>query len=241
MSRARTAVGDKLWTYRTNIVRSWTDIRSCEKLNSTGVDSRIINEKVNVAPNVRLGTYFEERCADLLNSARYGFKLTRVGGANDKGIDLTGSWTVPQEFDNVDPLTINIVAQCKYSQRDNRRLSVSVVREFEGTMGRVLMENDDSACCGLIISSHGFTRTASDSIVSSKYPLVACWILFPEHVEQVAANTESSGGIVKYFLMNPAFSLRYPEVTCITALARLSGKIETVKLPSRSLSSATKR
>ncbi|KAI4150440.1 MAG: hypothetical protein LQ340_004066 [Diploschistes diacapsis] len=69
------------------------------------------------------GTKYEYICLSSLQ--RFGFSLLRTGGANDVGIDLMGTWTLPT---SAHPL--RVLVQCKFRRA---KPSPVLVRELEGS------------------------------------------------------------------------------------------------------------
>ncbi|GAA5821703.1 hypothetical protein JCM10212_004199 [Sporobolomyces blumeae] len=117
-----------------------------------------------IAPAVRarkpvstfhLGTAYELHTLHLLANAPYNMTLIRVGGANDRGVDLRGRWTDPSSSESAassrddeahlgprrrrpDPGPLlssrwipEVVVQCK---AESKRLGPATLREFEGVL-----------------------------------------------------------------------------------------------------------
>lgn len=97
-----------------------------------------------------IGLAFEKHCQSYLNNHLH-MSLRLVGGANDGGIDLRGSWYLPKEaFRTNSPSSSNaessnmnnvkewrrsrIIAQCK---AERKPLGPKVVRELEGVMAHL--------------------------------------------------------------------------------------------------------
>lgn len=75
--------------------------------------------------HVALGTAYERQCQSFARTY-LRMSLIQVGGANDEGIDLRGTWSLPscdRQF--------NIIAQCK---RYKRKVPPNHIRELVGTV-----------------------------------------------------------------------------------------------------------
>lgn len=105
---------------------------------------------------VKVGTLFELDVKLALRRA--GLVLERVGGANDKGVDLAGSWVLPGGG------RIPVLVQCKAYAR---RLGPREVRELEGA----LTQQEDGAL-GILAASESFTPQAKRCFSSSPSPMV---------------------------------------------------------------------
>lgn len=79
-----------------------------------------------LAPTL-VGTAFEERGLDLLRN-RMSMTLTRIGGANDGGVDLEGWWWIPSTTGS-ERRRVRVLAQCKALEH---KLGPIHVRELEG-------------------------------------------------------------------------------------------------------------
>ncbi|GAA6023466.1 hypothetical protein JCM11491_000586 [Sporobolomyces phaffii] len=101
-----------------------------------------------------LGTAYELATLNLLASAPYSMRLLRVGGANDRGVDLRGT-SHQGRFD--------VVVQCKATQS---RLGPAAVREFEAVLHR-----ERSRPLGIVASLAGFSNETLRRSFESDVPL----------------------------------------------------------------------
>ena len=69
-----------------------------------------------------VGTYYEYTVQNALR--RLGFSLTRIGGRDDSGVDLLGTWHLPSN-----PHPLRVIVQCKALKG---KLGPNLVRELEG-------------------------------------------------------------------------------------------------------------
>ncbi|EGG25108.1 hypothetical protein DFA_03354 [Cavenderia fasciculata] len=133
------------------------------------VTSQILEEPVKgeeMISNVWIGTEFEKLVIEQLS--QFGFKLNRVGGAGDKGIDLNGVW----EFGET---TFNVIVQCK---KLKKKVGPSVLREMESTLSRFIEKSGTTGnkSIGLIASYSQFTDNVQMEIDSFQPPIIICQI-----------------------------------------------------------------
>ncbi|MCJ1474453.1 hypothetical protein MMC13_003111 [Lambiella insularis] len=106
-----------------NETRPWPQRKSPPPHTSLASFIAYANEThLSTSSTVYVGTYYEYLCAEALH--RLGFTLTRTGGRSDAGIDLLGSWELP---DLSAPLPC--IVQCKNLQA---KAGPNLVRELEG-------------------------------------------------------------------------------------------------------------
>lgn len=78
------------------------------------------------------GTAYELTTLRFLSSPPLSLSLLRVGGANDKGVDLRGWWDVPPRLpDQKEAKRWSVVVQCK---AEKEKLGPSVIRDLEGAV-----------------------------------------------------------------------------------------------------------
>ncbi|KAA1473654.1 hypothetical protein DENSPDRAFT_851756 [Dentipellis sp. KUC8613] len=150
--------------------------------------------------NVHRGTAFEQRALRILQD-NMSMELTRVGGRDDRGVDLLGWWWLPDtraaalvdrtktgEERTLGPSTpmrrLRVLAQCK---AEKKKLGPAYVREFEGVLARhsALSFNPTSSTSpasaasttpvptiGVLLSESPFTRASLLAAHSSPAPLV---------------------------------------------------------------------
>ena len=106
-----------------------------------------------------LGHDFEHKCMHLLQ--RMHFDIRHCGRTGDAGVDLEGRWLLPEP-------SVAILAQCKFTRR-LQRLSVVVVREWEGVLSRFDVVDRP---LGLLISSTTLSDAALARFKSSSLPMM---------------------------------------------------------------------
>ncbi|GAA5994054.1 hypothetical protein JCM5350_004662 [Sporobolomyces pararoseus] len=128
-----------------------------------------------------LGTAFELVTLDLLSTHPYYMNLIRVGGANDKGVDLRGRWglsnstarsTVPS-LGSPSPRSsrsLDVIVQCK---AERTSLRPSILREFEGVLQNQSHQNSSTKRLplGILVSLNGFSAQTINRSVESRWPL----------------------------------------------------------------------
>lgn len=117
--------------------------------------------------NVYIGTHYEYTCKAALT--RFGFSLLRVGGADDAGIDLLGTWSLPTL-----PHPIRVLVQCKFRRS---KPSPDLVRELEGAFaGAPLGWRGDNAAgetvVGVLCAPGEPTKSVREAVRRSGRPLV---------------------------------------------------------------------
>ncbi|KND02182.1 uncharacterized protein SPPG_02671 [Spizellomyces punctatus DAOM BR117] len=149
------------------LVRDRTVLRSYGHTSTESLTPNV----ARLPSTVDVGTRFEEDTLRCLS--RYGIDLRRVGGADDKGVDLRGRWRLPKEG-GVDPalsspghhggfLEFPIIVQCK---KERTKLGPKYFRELEGTLAR-----ESPNTIALLASSEGFSTKAVDLLFASRVPL----------------------------------------------------------------------
>lgn len=103
------------------------------------------------------GTRYEYLVAERL--ARYGFSLTRVGGASDFGIDLVGDWTIPSTS-----RTLRVLVQCKAGSR----VGPQFIRELEGSFVGAPPGWRGSRVLGLLVTEKQTTKGVRNALTRSR-------------------------------------------------------------------------
>ncbi|KAF2459782.1 hypothetical protein BDY21DRAFT_299093 [Lineolata rhizophorae] len=126
--------------------------------------------------SVYKGTLFEYRAVDAL--ACLGFDLTRVGRANDRGIDLRGWWRLPSAgggggdggafTGDTTQADVPVVAQCK---ADVVAAQPRAVRELEGAMAGAPPGWKGDGVLGLLVARGRATAAVRDAVARSRRPL----------------------------------------------------------------------
>lgn len=107
------------------------------------------------------GTVFEYLVQDALKPIA---RLVRVGGADDRGIDLRGQCII-------DP-ALSVVVQCK---SESRKLGPRVVREMEGAVAV-----ESALTLGIVAGSCTSTEAAKRRMLASNRPLALCMVSLDE-------------------------------------------------------------
>ncbi|KAJ3123516.1 hypothetical protein HK098_001863 [Nowakowskiella sp. JEL0407] len=177
---------------------------------------------------VKIGTEFELRTQACLS--RYNFNLKRVGGAGDKGVDLSGFWKIPvlrkhiglasscsvvrpldeiKRLNNVSEIaSFPVLIQCKLH---SQTLGPVYFRELMGTLAAVhkyIPDSGDSESnlqltktIGFLVSGTGFTAAALDEFRPAKLPMGA-----------ISLNDD---GICVSFMLNHAAAKLLPQVNIL--------------------------
>ncbi|CCE28104.1 uncharacterized protein CPUR_01578 [Claviceps purpurea 20.1] len=114
---------------------------------------------------VYVGTHYEYTVAQSL--ARYGFDVTRVGGAFDGGIDLVGTWTIP--FPATSPLSMRVLIQCKAG---SQRAGPRHIRELEGAFVGAPAGWRGAGVLAVLLSEYPATEGVRKSLGRSQWPMV---------------------------------------------------------------------
>jgi len=118
--------------------------------------------KLDPKSTVYVGTHYEYTVAAAL--ATYGFKLVRVGGAADKGIDLVGVWNLPSG----PPGGIRVLVQCKGGAQ---RVSPQLVRELEGSFLGAPVGWRGAGVLAFLASDKTATKGGRDALGLSRWPM----------------------------------------------------------------------
>eukprot|EP00743_Colponemidia_sp_Colp-15_P011603 GILK01012996.1.p1 GENE.GILK01012996.1~~GILK01012996.1.p1 ORF type:complete len:166 (-),score=13.92 GILK01012996.1:478-936(-) len=104
-----------------------------------------------------VGKAFELSTAALLSKFRFSVRV--CGGANDRGVDFRGVWSLnDQELD--------ILGQCKNEQKP---IGPRALREFEGVLASA---KDSARTLGVFVSASGFTTAAYQQLTRSRFPIL---------------------------------------------------------------------
>ncbi|KAJ3152639.1 hypothetical protein HDU89_001332 [Geranomyces variabilis] len=127
------------------------------------VNSSIHQSQTSSAPTspVARGTAFELLTLRMLR--RHGLNLRRVGGADDRGIDLRGQWDLCPTPRQVVP-SLPAIVQCKDYETD--RAGPALIRELEGTAAR-----ESPGTVAVFACSAGFSRAAVSAAFASRTPI----------------------------------------------------------------------
>lgn len=128
------------------------------------------------------------------------FSLEHCGRVGDGGVDFHGHWHILQPGIPSTRVDIPVVGQCKFQRK--RRLSVGIIRDFQGVLSRqhmTLREKDcsqqppqlnqnhhqhhhhqqhqstNTSVVGILVSSMNLTKPARDLFMTNEYPMMFCW------------------------------------------------------------------
>ncbi|KAH8705167.1 hypothetical protein BGW36DRAFT_367001 [Talaromyces proteolyticus] len=132
------------------------------------------------ASTTYVGTHYEYTVLKSLR--RFAFDLHRVGGRDDAGIDLVGTWHVPgQEY-----APLRVVIQCKALKT---KLGPNLVRELEGAFRHSPVGWRTMDKLAILVSPREATKGVRDTLRRSTYPLF--WIMM------------DCDGVIRQVLWNP--------------------------------------
>ncbi|PTB70775.1 hypothetical protein BBK36DRAFT_1102981, partial [Trichoderma citrinoviride] len=140
------------------------------------------------------GTRYEYLVAARL--ARYGFALTRVGGASDFGIDLIGDWTIPSSTpsspssSSSPARTIKVLIQCKGGE--NQRIGPHLIRELEGSFAGAPPGWRGGRVLGLLVGGKAATRGVREALGRADVAMGYVW----------CEGGGGTGGLVRQMLWN---------------------------------------
>lgn len=145
------------------------------------------------------GTHYEYTVASALES--YGFELHRTGRANDLGIDLVGTFTLPSSTAkkkrgssakkaavSASAAEIQVIAQCKAVQ-----LQPAMVRELEGAyVGAPAGWKGDNVLA-LLVASGPATKGVRDALQRSRLPMALMQVTTEGGLSQFLWNAAAAG------------------------------------------------
>ncbi|KAM0751998.1 hypothetical protein T439DRAFT_198761 [Meredithblackwellia eburnea MCA 4105] len=113
-----------------------------------------------------LGLLYEQASLRFLSNSPLALRLVHVGQSSDKGVDLRGWWSLPQQSGSA---RLPVVVQCK---AERSKVGARVVRELEGVIG---VEGDQKRAkrptIGVLVALSGFSPEAMARAHSSDYPI----------------------------------------------------------------------
>ncbi|KAL2008614.1 hypothetical protein VTN00DRAFT_6808 [Thermoascus crustaceus] len=115
-----------------------------------------------------VGTHYEYTVLQSLR--RFAFTLHRVGGRDDAGIDLVGTWHLPDRES-----ALRVIVQCKALKS---RLGPNLVRELEGTFRNSPVGWRTNDKLGILVSPREATKGVRDAMARSGYPLL--WMMMEQ-------------------------------------------------------------
>ncbi|OQE47073.1 hypothetical protein PENCOP_c001G00440 [Penicillium coprophilum] len=113
--------------------------------------------------SVHVGTHYEYTVLRTLR--RYALSLNRIGGRDDAGIDLVGTWHLPERERE---RALRVLVQCKSLKA---KVGPNVVRELEGTFRQAPVGWRTGETVGVLVSPREATKGVRDTLARSTYPL----------------------------------------------------------------------
>ncbi|CEO60372.1 hypothetical protein PMG11_05001 [Penicillium brasilianum] len=112
---------------------------------------------------VYVGTHYEYTVLQSLR--RYALALHRIGGRDDAGIDLVGTWHLPERERE---RALRVLVQCKALRT---KLGPNLVRELEGAIRQAPVGWRTGQTVGVLVSPREATKGVRDALARSSYPL----------------------------------------------------------------------
>lgn len=112
---------------------------------------------------VYVGTHYEYTVLQSLR--RYALALHRIGGRDDAGIDLLGTWHLPERERE---RAVRVLVQCKALKT---KLGPNLVRELEGAVRQAPVGWRTDQTAGVLVSPREATKGVRDALARSTYPL----------------------------------------------------------------------
>jgi len=115
-----------------------------------------------------IGTHYEYTVQQALR--RFAFSLHRVGGRDDLGVDLVGTWHLPKH-----EYPLRVFVQCKALKT---KLSPNLVRELEGSFNLRSSPVDGGGGgrkLGVLVGTREATKGVRDAMARSAYPVM--WMM----------------------------------------------------------------
>ncbi|KAF3388921.1 hypothetical protein F1880_003928 [Penicillium rolfsii] len=122
-------------------------------------------ERISLPPasTVYVGTHYEYTVLQSLR--RYALALHRIGGRDDAGIDLVGTWHLPERKRE---RALRVLVQCKAFKT---KLGPNLVRELEGAIRQAPVGWRTGQTAGVLVSPREATKGVRDALARSSYPL----------------------------------------------------------------------
>ncbi|KAE8165927.1 hypothetical protein BDV40DRAFT_40571 [Aspergillus tamarii] len=154
-------------------------------------------ERTSLSPKTTayIGTHYEYKIQRTLRSS--AFTLHRVGGRDDAGIDLVGTWHLPRREH-----PLRVIVQCKSLKT---KLGPNLLRELEGTFNQSPVGWRTGDEVGILVSPREATKGVRDALARSTYPLMWMMIERDGTLRQVLWN----GRAEQLGLVNLGVEVRY--------------------------------
>ncbi|KAJ5928458.1 hypothetical protein N7466_007414 [Penicillium verhagenii] len=134
---------------------------------------------------VYVGTHYEYTVLQSLR--RYAFALHRIGGRDDAGIDLVGTWHPPTHEGS---RALRVLVQCKALKA---KLGPNLVRELEGTLRQAPVGWRTGQTVGVLVSPREATKGVRDALARSSFPLFWMMVERDGTLRQALWNSKAEG------------------------------------------------
>ncbi|KAE8371393.1 hypothetical protein BDV26DRAFT_130587 [Aspergillus bertholletiae] len=154
-------------------------------------------DRTSLSPNATtyIGLLYEYTVQQTLRAS--AFTLHRVGGRDDAGIDLVGTWHLPHREH-----PLRVIVQCKSLKT---KLGPNLVRELEGTFNQSPVGWRTGDEIGILVGPREATKGVRDALTRSSYPLIWMMIERDGTLRQVLWN----GKAEQLGLVNLGVEVRY--------------------------------
>lgn len=128
-----------------------------------------------------VGTHYEYTVLQSLR--QFAFTLHRVGGRDDAGVDLVGTWHLPER----EQRALRVFVQCKALKA---KAGPNFVRELEGTFRSSPIGWRTGKKVGVLVSTRDATKGVREAMARSAYPLF--WMMMERDgtLQQALWNTK---------------------------------------------------
>jgi hypothetical protein len=116
---------------------------------------------MNTKSTTYAGTHYEYTVQAALE--RLGMTLKRIGGKDDCGIDILGSWSLPSALQ-----PLKVLVQCKNIAK---KVDPSQARELEGSFVGAPLGWREPGVLALLVSQKSATKGVRDALRRSRWPL----------------------------------------------------------------------
>jgi len=134
---------------------------------------------------VYVGTHYEYTVLKSLR--RYALALHRIGGRDDAGIDLVGTWHLPTHERS---RALRVLVQCKALKA---KLGPNIVRELEGTLRQAPVGWRTGQTVGVLVSPREATKGVRDALARSSFPLFWMMVERDGTLRQALWNARAEG------------------------------------------------
>lgn len=118
---------------------------------------------LDLATTTYNGTLYEYTVRESL--LRLGISVQRVGGAFDNGIDLVGTWSLPQIRD-----VLKVIISCKL-QNGTTQTGPRLIRELEGAFVGAPLGWREAGVLGMLVAPKKATKGIREALGRSRWPM----------------------------------------------------------------------